>query len=59
MYSSNSFFYENTLSIIEKILDPAKSEFDAADIEAAAESAIYMDVLIDPVTYRPVNEELI
>lgn len=53
----NSFFYENTLSIIEKILDPTKSEFDETDIEIAVESARYMDVFIDPVTYKPVSEE--
>ncbi|MGG1554095.1 site-specific integrase [Paenibacillus ferrarius] len=54
----NSFFYDSTLSIIEKILDPTKSEFEEADIQAALDSATYMDIFIDPATYRPVNEEL-
>jgi integrase len=53
----NMFLYQQSLDVINSILDPEKSEFDETDIRLAFEAAETMDVIIDPVIYKPLYEK--
>ncbi|MDO1447417.1 tyrosine-type recombinase/integrase [Rhodocytophaga aerolata] len=46
--------YKKSLSIIEEILDPEKSEFSKEDLEWAHSAAECMNELTDTVVYRPI-----
>jgi integrase len=52
----NDFLYKQTLDIINQLLDPEKSEFSEDDINNALAIAETMDLIIDPVVYKPIEE---
>ncbi|MFD4928736.1 site-specific integrase [Peribacillus butanolivorans] len=52
----NQFLYNQTLDIINSLLDPDKSEFSEKDIKLAIEAAENIDIMIDHVVYNPVLE---
>ncbi|WP_417900117.1 site-specific integrase [Bacillus haimaensis] len=52
----NELFYNRTLDVINNLFDSDFSEFNDEDLEWAKKVAEGMDELIDPVTYKPVNE---
>lgn len=54
----NEFLYRQTLDVIESLLDPEISEFDAEDIKLAIELAENSDIMIDPYVYKPVVDIL-
>lgn len=50
----NSHYYHRTLSILDSILDPDKSEFSREDIDWAFAAAECLDGFVDPVVYDAV-----
>jgi site-specific recombinase XerD len=49
----NSFLYQQSLDVINSILDPERSEFEEKDILLALEQAETIDINIDPTIYKP------
>lgn len=45
-------FYDESLEVIENLLDPELGEFTGQDIEWAIEEATTLDVIVDPLLYR-------
>lgn len=49
--------YENTLAVLDELLDPETSEFSAEDIAWAEDQALSLDILVDTSIYRASEQQ--
>lgn len=47
--------YEKSLAVLDQIFDPATSEFDEEELDAAVEASVLLDIVVDPLVYTGVS----